>query len=385
MNLDDIKKEFIQFMESMHGKTLFPKKYFGCMMAVFIEQKPVTQERIKELTGYSLTTISQMLNLIQMTIHLKKIKKPKIRKKFYTIAIPPQKFMLIFLKVIMDSYKNKVDFFLPLIEEVKTYTQKHVRFLNFHDYLKKFYDTSILYLNLISDTSDDFDNLIETGQVSGSSLLDLNLVYSPENLKLLQDLIKPPPLPNSFSELPIMPDELSKIYSQLKNKFYQEFRENLTSGESQIDIAKTIIGTEILLENRPITQSEIENATSFARSIISDVLKLLLEMKMIRLIKKPNDRKKYYFMNLSWERWMLNKLRINMKNAVIMRQKISYLIIKVKQENQNEEILALITFLQHIYNSYTCFEQYFKLLEIKYLNNRLKEYLEKEDSKDINI
>ena len=72
MNLDDIKRGFIQFMENMHGRLLFPKKYFGCMMAVFIEQKPVTQERIKELTGYSMTTISQMLNVIQMSIPLKK-------------------------------------------------------------------------------------------------------------------------------------------------------------------------------------------------------------------------------------------------------------------------------------------------------------------------
>ena len=183
MNLDAIKKEFIQFMENMHGRLLFPKKYFGCMMAVFVEQKPVTQERIKELTGYSMTTISQMLNVIQMNIPLKKIKKPKIRKKFYSIDIPPQNFMLIFLKLIMDSYKNKVDFFLPLIEEVNPYKQKHVRFLNFYNYLQKFYDMSILYLDMISDTSNDFDNLIETGQISGSSLLELNLVNSPENLK----------------------------------------------------------------------------------------------------------------------------------------------------------------------------------------------------------
>ena len=205
MNLDNIKKEFIQFMAEIHGRLILPKKYFGCMMAIFIEQKPITQDRINELTGYSMTTISQMLNLIQMNNQLKKIKKPKIRKKSYTIAVPPQNFMLIFLKMIMDSYQNKVDFFLPLIEEVKPYVQEHVRFRNFHNYLKKFYEMSIIYLKMISNTSDEFDNLIETGQISGSSLLEHTLLDSPQKLNLLQDLIKPPPLPKSYLEYQFAP------------------------------------------------------------------------------------------------------------------------------------------------------------------------------------
>ena len=86
MHTDEIKKEFIQFMENIHEGLLFPKNFFGCMMAVFIEQKPTTQERIEELTGYSRATISQMLKLIQINYQLKKIKEPGIRKKYYTIS-----------------------------------------------------------------------------------------------------------------------------------------------------------------------------------------------------------------------------------------------------------------------------------------------------------
>ena len=81
---------------------------------------------------------------------------------------------------------------------------------------------------------------------------------------------------------------------------------------------------------------------------------------------------------------MLNKLRINMKYAIMIRQKISSLIERAKQESQSEESLTLITILEHIHNSYVRYEQYFKLLEIKYLNSRLKIYLEKVDSKDTN-
>ena len=89
-------------------------------------------------------------------------------------------------------------------------------------------------------------------------------------------------------------------------------------------------------------------------------------------------------MNLSWESRMLEKLRFNMKYAVFIKQYISNLIGKVKKEKQSEESRSLITILEHIQNSYVRYEQYFKLLEIKYLNSRLKISLEKVDSKDTN-
>jgi len=72
-----------------------------------------------------------------------------------------------------------------------------------------------------------------------------------------------------------------------------------------------------------------------------------------------------------------------MRYAIMIRQKISNLIKKAKKESQSEESKLLISFLEHVYNSYIRYEQYFKLLEIKYLNSRLKISLEKEDPKDI--
>ncbi|MFX0122988.1 MAG: hypothetical protein ACFFAE_05065, partial [Candidatus Hodarchaeota archaeon] len=97
MNTIDIKREFIKFMEEKHTGLFFPKKYFGCMMAVFIEQEPITQDNIKKLTNYSKTTISQMLKLLQVNFPLIQIKKPKIRKKYYSVNISTREFMITFL------------------------------------------------------------------------------------------------------------------------------------------------------------------------------------------------------------------------------------------------------------------------------------------------
>ena len=75
MILDAIKKTFIQLMEKTHQALIFPKNYFGTLMAVFIEQEPVTQTRIEELTTYSKSTVSQMLNLLKIDFSLSILKK----------------------------------------------------------------------------------------------------------------------------------------------------------------------------------------------------------------------------------------------------------------------------------------------------------------------
>ncbi len=373
MNADDIKKEFIQFMESMHDVLFFPKNYFGCMMAVFVEQKPTTQERIEKLTGYSRATISQMLKLIQINFQLKKIKEPKIRKKFYAFTNPPRIFMLSFFEMIINTYQDKVDFLLPLIDELKPYTKKHSRFLNLRNFLMKFHEMSLIYLQLFSDTREDLQVMIKKGQKKDSFKQDQEFLKKSENQKIIQDLIQPPSLPSSYSDKNDMSDELASKYTQMKDKFFRKFRENLAIGESQLMQARSIIGTEILLENRPITQAEIEQATDLTRSLISDALSLLLEWGMIRQIKIPGERKKHYVINLSWDSRLINRLRVSKKYAFEVKANISKLIENAEQLNKNEDNLSLLTFLQHIQHSYDQFGIYFELLELKFLKKRLEE------------
>ena len=377
MTLDDIKKDFINWMDKIHTGLLFPKNYFGCMMAVFIEQKPIPQDRIKELTGYSKTTISQMLKLIQVNFPLTAIKKPGSRKKYFTINIGTKEFMISFLSMIINSYKDKIDFFIPLIEELKPYTNKHPRFVNFKQFLETFHKFSTLYINLLMDTTDDFRELVEKGKIKSAYLSNIDILSSQESLNQLQNLLKPKTPPKSFSDRRILDKQLANTYMQLKNKYYQKFRENLTIARSQSEVARSIIATELLLEQRPVTQKEIEEATNFQRSTISSSLKLLLEMKMIQIIKRPSDRKKYYLAVQSWDTRTINRFKLSINYAKIMKEKISYLLEMIDDVETNDEKSSLIEFFNQIYYSYEQYEQYFKLLELKFLNIRLKEQITK--------
>lgn len=375
MNTIDIKKSFIRFMEEKHSGLLFPKNFFGCMMAVFVEQEPITQDTIQKLTNYSKTTISQILKLLQVNFPLVQIKRPKKRKKYYTINLTTKEFMITFLRMLIEAYQDKADFLLPLIEEINPYTKKHPKFQQFKDFLINSYKYSSLYLRILTESAEEFGELLNTGDVGKETKENTNVIKSQEHIEYIQGLFEPPKLSNSDSIPQISDKYLSGIYVQLKENFYQKFRENLTSARSQNAIARTILGTELLLENHPLTQEELEMSTGFQRSIISDTLKTLINMKMVQVIRKQKDRKKYYTIVQSWDTRTINRLRLNIIYATEMKKGLNEFIELTRQLETTENVRSLLAFFQEIHNSYEQFEQYFKLLETKYLNIRLKEHI----------
>ncbi len=358
-------------MENKHSDLPFPKKYFGCLMAIFLEQEAITQDRIEELTRYSKTTISQMLKILQMNLPIKKLKQPGIRKKYYSIDINPREFMLKILLNIMSTYQERTDFFLPLIEEIQPHAQKHPKFETFKKFLEDYYYFSALYIQLLEDTSSELSKLVLTGQINSSQLPNYDLLTSPEYQREIQKLMNPPSSPKTNSAQIIRDPELAALYNQFKQTFFLRLRENLFFQGSQNSIARAIIGTELLLEQRPLTQKEIEETTNFQRSTISGILNLLIRMKMIELVKKPGDRKKYYQIYQSWDKRAINRIRLNVIYAREIQGKINHLLEKMERENMDKETSSFALFLKEILHTYVQFEQYFKLLEVKYLNVRL--------------
>ena len=138
-------------------------------------------------------------------------------------------------------------------------------------------------------------------------------------------------------------------------------------------MARAIIGTELLLEQRPLTQEEIEKATNFQRSTISDTLKLLLQIKMVELVKRPRDRKKYYMIIQSWDRRTITQFRRNVSYAIEMKNKISMWKEEIKAEALDKENPSFYLFLKDIHHTYVQYEHYYRWLEVKYLNIRLNE------------
>ena len=262
---------------------------------------------------------------------------------------------------------------------IEPYTKKHQKFQYFSEFLQNSFKYSSLYLNLLTDSAEEFGKMVESGEIDIDAATNTALLNSPENQEYIQTLFHPPKLPKTVSNQRIEDKHLEKIYIQFKNKFYRKFRENLTSASSQTAIARAVLGTELLLENRPLTQKELEDTTGFQRSIISDTLKLLLIMKMVQIIKNPGDRKKYYMIVQSWDTRTINRLRLNIGYSIEMMKGIREFIEITQRLTSGENVNSLLTFFHDIHHSYQQFGQYFKLLEVKYRYIRLKEHLDKKD------
>ena len=128
MSIDSLKRNIIEFFESVLHTKNFPKNYFAVALAILVEQRDITQDRIIELTGYSKTTISQITNQIQMNFPLNIFKKPKNRKKYYSISVSVREFMLLIFDAISKTYRGKMEFAIPIIKDSEPFIQKHPKF-----------------------------------------------------------------------------------------------------------------------------------------------------------------------------------------------------------------------------------------------------------------
>jgi DNA-binding transcriptional regulator GbsR (MarR family) len=375
MDILDIKREFIGFMDEKYSGYLFPKSYFTVMMTLFIEQTPITQDKIIELSGVSRTIVSQMLNLLRINFPLRQIKKPKIRKRYFTIDLSVKDFILAFFTSIIQTYTSKVDFIIPIIEDVSQHNISHVRFRSFLKYLKDFHYFSSLYSLLLTDNIDKLSDLLKIGEFSGQ-FIDHKLVSSKETKQIMQLLIHPAgDVPYTLEER-IEDEKLKEKYTEFKNRYYKEFRENFTLHGSQNSIARMIIGTELLLEKRPLTQKEIEETTQFHRSTISDILNLLIEMKMVTVIKKPGDRKKYYSMIQSWDARTITRFNLEIRNGLEMKKIIEDLIVETENASNSEEKYRMLDFFEELTYSYQKYVEFFQLLKMKYFEIRIKDYID---------
>ena len=66
MTLEEIKREFVSFMEAARATEPYPRNFMGCLISLLIDPTPVSQERIVELTGYSQATVSMTLQKLRL-------------------------------------------------------------------------------------------------------------------------------------------------------------------------------------------------------------------------------------------------------------------------------------------------------------------------------
>ncbi|MFX0095871.1 MAG: hypothetical protein ACFFBD_29300 [Candidatus Hodarchaeota archaeon] len=374
MKIDDIKKEFIQFMEKVHTQYAYPKNFFACLMAILIEQHPITQDRIMELTRCSRTTVSQLLTQIQMNLPIKQVRIPGKRNKFYEYTSEPTDFMIDIFISNLESEEFKVDYIPPIIEEISPYSEKHPIFSNFKHFLETLYHHFSLYFDVLSKSREEFISIIKADKAVISKLKEYNKMQPEKIAKILKSQEIESDEPKSE-----MDPELFKTYIQFKRKYFQKIREVIGPLRSQKATYYVIIFQNILIEQEPITQEEIQDSTGYQRSIISDTLQILIQQGLVKVFRKPGDLKKYYQNTISGDQMVFNRFKRVSGYTKTVKTKIDSLIEQLKNfKDDSSEYQSTKTFFEKMYQAYDNAEQYIEALEIKFLSRFSKNYLTKD-------
>jgi len=110
--VDSVKKEveegYIKFMDYFGMKPTFMQLY----LAVFFAGKPIGLREIAKETGYSISTVSNSMEVIERLTDVRSFKEPGSKKRFYECQ---HDIMLIQRKKLQEAHNSMI----PLIELFK--------------------------------------------------------------------------------------------------------------------------------------------------------------------------------------------------------------------------------------------------------------------------
>ncbi len=155
-SLDIIKRDFITSEASNQYATVGKRKELVTIgLLFFIEGKPITQNHISKITGFSRSTVSTTLSdLVQLNI-IQVLKKPKDRKKYYESKYTLVENLLSTIRVMNQIFlKSKTvvnDQFLANIEDIKGLKEEKDKLKTFMIENIQFFDLFIDYTRACSD------------------------------------------------------------------------------------------------------------------------------------------------------------------------------------------------------------------------------------------
>ncbi len=275
----ELKKDYLNFIAQANKSLGYNPYLKGVLFTLMLEGESLSQEQIMELTGYSRSMVSETLSELtdfSSRYSVREIRKPGEKRKYYSCPLSFLQYTKILAKTNLESSETSYDFIDKLFPRLEALTPqtpdvKHV--FDLFIFLKSTYSS---VQALISYVEDQLDLILETGKFP-----DINpyIVKSQEKVTLSS--------PTSEIEVPKSDD-----LTQIKRDFITYLLDNLPPSGKQRDLIAVYFG--LYLEREPVTQDQLKELTGASRTAISETLSLFTQLKTVKLVKKPKDRKKYY-------------------------------------------------------------------------------------------
>ncbi|NOQ55877.1 MAG: hypothetical protein GQ477_03655 [Nanohaloarchaea archaeon] len=125
------------------------------------------------------------------------------------------------------------------------------------------------------------------------------------------------------------------------------------------DCTSKIVGA-LYIEPKEISLETLAQKTGYSLSAVSTAMKLIVNMGMIKRIKKPKSRKVYFFMEKDMVSCMLGHMKKNYELSLHMsRDKLPKIIDKYKSEKQ-DGLNAEFMIIERYYKQVVAFEDVMK-------------------------
>ncbi len=347
MNLEDVKRDFIRYMEEVHAANPYPRNFIGCIMAISAESQPVSQDRIVELTGYSQSTVSIALQKILLLLSIGTVKKIGDRKIYYRYEDPATSFVLDILQRRIDV--QDIDFNLvdSILKKTNDLNEENTAIIRFRTYL----ENTRLYLHLIHKTRsasvEPFKHALATASHDDLKLQDAGAISKgplAEFLLKLKEVTS-----KTDDELSVLAVGTSSDLILLKNEYFTGIKTYLNPLFSQV-IANQLAVVHCILLEGDVTQDQIELVTLLPRSTISEVLAHAVNRG---IVKTTGSRPKYYRPLVSLSDLMLASFDRVANYILQMTERLSYFVKVTKQiRPKSDEVTYFRNFLSELEGAY---------------------------------
>ncbi len=273
LETEQLKKQCIETLDQIHSKFGFQKKAFAVIISLYLEEKPITEVQIMELTDCARSTTSILLKLYTSQRMVKVIKYPGDRKKYWTPAIDFADYWSHYLKFIIDTYKSNINFIPNHIKTLKSIYKENSEVNHYWNFLNDFYMLNDIFISI-------FNSILENPKDPNSSHL-INKIIEEKKKETQSYLEKLDPQPIESFDLE------KEIIS-----FVEDLATTIEPTGSSRDIAK--ISALLLAKQTGLTQEEISDSLKISRGTVSETLNLLTQYGFIKAEKHLKSKKLIY-------------------------------------------------------------------------------------------
>jgi DNA-binding transcriptional regulator GbsR (MarR family) len=295
-SLLQLKIDFLAFMEQVHGSLGFEPNLIAVLFSLLLEGDYITQDRVMELTGLSRTTVSEILTKLAdpfSSFPVLATRRPGDRRKFYYCPLSIDEYVMTFF----TSATTASDFSEEILHEMKARLDALDSEAPEVLHVKKFFAYLLNVLIILQD-------LLEHTRMHMKKFAE-----NPDYIPIFTDedftpIARKRPEPPASEYRHRENDTLLDI----KREYINETLEHASPVGRRREIAA--VSLAMILSADSITQEEVMEVTGYGRSTVSENLSRIEEMNVLRVIKKPGDRKKYYKSLIKLEGYGTRKFQI---------------------------------------------------------------------------